>query len=313
MRSKTIVFGSTKQDMEAMTNEKTDAANRQIISSRLIRVPRELVFRAFTDPALLARWWGPKGFTNTFETFDLRPGGRWEFVMHGPNGKAYANLSEFVEVREPEEIVFNHLVAPLFQMTIGFEEVENRTRFSFRMLFETVEEYENVKSYVAQANEQNFDRLETVLREIDKQNQRYMTQISPYLNFNGNCREAMSFYKETLGGELHLMAVNETPIAAQCPAAMQDQIMHAHLTGQGFSLMGSDMLSGGSYQPGNNFSLTVNCQTEEQIHSLFNKLSEGGQVFEPLKQQFWGSLFGTVADKFGTRWMLNYDKPKQAE
>ena len=288
-------------------------ANRQILSSRIIQAPREVLFRAFTDPALLAQWWGPKGFTNTFETFDLRPGGQWKFIMHGPNGKDHPNLSEFVEIREPERIVFNHLVAPLFQMTIGFEAVETGTRFSFQMQFERAEEYENVKRYVPEANEQNFDRLEALLQKQNKQNQRYMTQISPYLNFNGNCREAMNFYKETLGGELHLMTVNETPIAAQCPGAMQDQIMHAHLAGEGFSVMGSDMLSGDGYQPGNNFSLTVNCQTEDQIHSLFDKLSEGGQVVEPLREQFWGALFGMLADKYGTRWMLNYDKPKLAE
>lgn len=139
-----------------------------------------------------------------------------------------------------------------------------------------------------------------------------MTQVSSYVNFNGNCREAMHFYKNVFGGELHLMTVKETPMAARCPAGKEDQIMHAHLQGEGFTLMASDMLSGGTYQPGNNFSLSVNCSSEEQIHSLFSKLSDGGQVFEPVREQFWGSLFGMLTDKYGTRWMLNYDKPKQA-
>jgi uncharacterized glyoxalase superfamily protein PhnB/uncharacterized protein YndB with AHSA1/START domain len=299
--------------MEAATNEKTAIVNRQIVSSRVIQAPRELVFSAFTDPAVLAQWWGPKGFTNTFETFDLRPGGQWKFIMHGPNGKEYPNLSEFVEIMEPERIVFNHIVDPLFQMTIGFEEVENGTCFSFQMLFETEEEYEKVKAYVPQANEQNFDRLEAVLQKINKQNQQYMTQISPYLNFNGNCREAMNFYKETFGGSLSLMPVKETPMAAQCPTGMQDQIMHSSLNNGSFMLMASDMIMGGNYQPGNNFSLTVNCSSEEQTHLLFDKLAEGGQVFQPLQKQFWGALFGMVTDKFGTRWMLNYDQPAQAQ
>lgn len=296
-----------------MTNETTNVANRQIVSSRLIRAPREVMFRAFTDPALLAQWWGPKGFTNTFETFDLRPGGQWKFIMHGPNGKEYPNLSEFLEIREPERIVFNHVVPPLFRMTIGFEEVENGTRFSFQMLFETEEEYENVKGYVPEANEQNFDRLEAVLQKQNKLNQQYMTQISPYLNFNGNCREAMHFYKDIFGGELSLMAVKETPMAAQCPAGSEDQIMHSSLNSGSFMLMASDMLSGDTYQPGNNFSLTVNCGSEDEIRSLFDKLADGGQVYEPLRQQFWGALFGMVTDKYGTRWMLNYDKQTQAQ
>lgn len=139
-----------------------------------------------------------------------------------------------------------------------------------------------------------------------------MTQITPYLNFNGNCRDAMRFYKDILGGELSFMTVKETPMAAKCPAGMEDQIMHSQLSGEGFTVMASDMLSGGTYQPGNNFSLTVNCHSKEQIQSLFDQLSEGGRVDEPLKQQFWGALFGTVTDKFGTRWMLNYETKTQA-
>jgi len=135
-----------------------------------------------------------------------------------------------------------------------------------------------------------------------------MTQITPYLNFNGNCREAMTFYKDSLGGELVLQTIKGTPMEAQCPAGTEDQIMHSTLTGDGFVLMASDMLNPGGYQPGNNFSLTINCHSEEQIHSLFSKLAAGGSVFQPLQEQFWGALFGMLTDKFGTRWMLNYEK-----
>lgn len=156
--------------MEAIANKTTEVANRQIISHRIIKVPPEVVFKAFTDPALLAQWWGPNGFTNTFETFDLRPGGQWKFIMHGPNGTDYPNLSEFVVIKEPEKIVFNHAVDPLFQMTIGFEPVEGGTRFSFQMLFETEADCERVKRYAPDANEQNFDRLEAVLKKTNKPN-----------------------------------------------------------------------------------------------------------------------------------------------
>jgi PhnB protein len=138
-----------------------------------------------------------------------------------------------------------------------------------------------------------------------------MTQIAPYLNFNGNCREAMNFYKDCLGGELVLQPIKGSPMEAQCPAGTENQIMHSSLTGEGFVLMASDMLSPGGYQPGNNFSLTINCSSEEQVHSLFSKLSAGGSVFQPLQEQFWGALFGMLTDKFGTRWMLNCEKKTQ--
>lgn len=139
-----------------------------------------------------------------------------------------------------------------------------------------------------------------------------MTNVSAYLNFNGNCRDAMTFYKESFGGELMIQTVKETPVAAQCPEGMQDQIMHASLTGDGFVLMASDMIMGGDYQPGNNFSLTVNGSSEDHVRSLFDKLADGGQVVQPLQKQFWGALFGMLSDKFGTRWMFNYDGPTTA-
>ena len=137
-----------------------------------------------------------------------------------------------------------------------------------------------------------------------------MTQIHAYLNFNGNCRDAMQFYKECLGGELLLQPIKDTPMEAQCPAGKENDIMHASLTGDGFLLMASDMIGPQGYQPGNNFSLSINCQSEEQLRTLFNKLSDGGQVFMPVSEQFWGAIFGALSDKFGTRWMLNHDKPK---
>jgi uncharacterized protein YndB with AHSA1/START domain len=139
-------------------------AEREIISTRVFDAPRELVFRAFSDPAILARWWGPEGFANTFHEFDLRPGGAWRFVMHGPEGTDYPSATEFVEVVPPERIVFQHL-KPMhrFQMTMTFATEAGQTRLTWRMLFESAEAAEAVRSFVVEANEQNFDRLEAQL------------------------------------------------------------------------------------------------------------------------------------------------------
>jgi uncharacterized protein YndB with AHSA1/START domain len=107
-----------------MTEPKQNAASmadREIISTRILDAPRELVFRAFGDPEYLAQWWGPKGFRNTFHEFDLRPGGHWRFIMHDPDGTDHKNESVFLEVVEPERIVFHHLDrAHNFQMTMIF-------------------------------------------------------------------------------------------------------------------------------------------------------------------------------------------------
>lgn len=145
-------------------NPQNSLANREIVSSRVINAPQEKVFEAFRNPELLARWWGPSGFTNTFQTFDFQPGGVWEFVMHGPDGVNHPNKSIFVEIAAPEKVVFDHVVPPNFRMTITVEKVEqNKTRFSFRMQFETEELCEKLKDFCIPANEQNFDRLETLL------------------------------------------------------------------------------------------------------------------------------------------------------
>jgi PhnB protein len=135
-----------------------------------------------------------------------------------------------------------------------------------------------------------------------------MKSFNPYLRFDGNCREAMTFYKEALGGELHMQTVGESPMAAQISPEAHQKIMHSRLNGGGFVLMGSDMVGPEGLVTGNAITLLVDCSTEDEIESLFSKLSAGGKVTYPLKQEFWGGIFGTFIDKFGMEWQLNYDK-----
>ena len=138
-------------------------STRQIVTTRVVDALRERVFRAWTDPERLARWWGPRGFTNTFQEFDLRPGGTWRFVMRGPNGAEFQNLSVFVEIAPPERIVFQHVSPPEFQVTATFAEESGKTRVTFQMLFETAAACGKVEGFAPEANEQNFDRLEAEL------------------------------------------------------------------------------------------------------------------------------------------------------
>lgn len=144
----------------------TTAGDNELVTARILNAPRELVFKAWTMPEHLAQWWGPKGFTNTFQEFDLRPGGTWQFIMHGPNGTDYQNKSVFVEIVKPERIVIQHVSGPRFQVTATFEDVNGKTRLTFRQLFETAAEFDKVKSFAPEANEQNLDRLEALLAKI---------------------------------------------------------------------------------------------------------------------------------------------------
>ena len=136
-----------------------DHHDREIVSARTFPYSRDQVFTAWTNSTRLARWWGPKGFTNTFNEFDLRPGGNWRFVMHGPDGKDYKNHSIFREINDPEKIVFEHISGPQFQVTVTFKNQGPDTGVTFRMLFDSPEVCADIKTYAVEANEQNFDRL----------------------------------------------------------------------------------------------------------------------------------------------------------
>lgn len=140
-------------------------SEREIVTTRIVDAPRDRVFRAWTDPEQLACWWGPKGFTNTFDEFDLRPGGAWRFVMHAPDGIDYQNTSVFVEIATPERIVFTHVTGPRFTVVATFEDVGPKTRVSFCQRFESAAQRDKVAAFAVEANEQNLDRLEALLAE----------------------------------------------------------------------------------------------------------------------------------------------------
>ncbi|MBP0903738.1 VOC family protein [Mariniflexile gromovii] len=134
------------------------------------------------------------------------------------------------------------------------------------------------------------------------------TQINSYLTFNGNCKEAMTFYKECLGGKLVLQTVGDSPLSEKMPKQMKNSILHATLTKHSLVLMGTDMAPSKGLIKGNTISLSIQCNSLEQIETYFEKLSQGGKVEHPLEHNFWGTLVGNLTDKFGNQWLLSYNK-----
>jgi PhnB protein len=138
-----------------------------------------------------------------------------------------------------------------------------------------------------------------------------MPVINPYLNFNGNTEEAFNFYKSVFGGEfLTLQRFKDTPDAGNIPASVQDKIMHIALPiGSGNVLMATDALEsmGHPLTIGNNFSLSINVDSEAEADAIFNGLAAGGKIGTPLQKMFWGAYFGMCFDKFGIQWMISYD------
>lgn len=134
------------------------ATENELATERVFPFTREQIVAAVTDPARLARWWGPAGFTNEFDTCDLRPGGDWVFTMVGPDGARYANRNRFVELG-PERIVIQHVSAPTFVLSMLLEPVEGGTRLYWRQSFSSVELRRQLEGVCIPANEQNLDRL----------------------------------------------------------------------------------------------------------------------------------------------------------
>jgi PhnB protein len=135
-----------------------------------------------------------------------------------------------------------------------------------------------------------------------------MKAVTTYLNFDGNCREAMTFYAKCLGGELELRPFSEMP--GNHPPEAKDRIMHARVTNGLPVLMASDSMPGSPFHPAAGFSVSIMCESAEEIDRIFAALSEGAKVSMPLADQFWGARFGMLTDKFGIHWMLNFDHPK---
>ena len=147
---------------------KNDTSDRELIITRLLNAPRELVWDVFTTPEHIKNWWGPNGFTNTIDKMDVKPGGEWEFVMHGPDGTDYKNKSIYKEIIRPERIVFEHVSGPKFIATITFTAEGNKTHLKWHMLFESAEQFQQVvKTFKADEGlKQNIVKLEEYLAGV---------------------------------------------------------------------------------------------------------------------------------------------------
>ncbi len=139
-------------------------ADREISTTRIFDAPRELVWKVWTEPSHIAQWWGPKGFTNTIHTMDVKPGGVWDFIMHGPDGVDYPNKVFYREVKKPERLFYDHGEPgeiSYFQVTVTFEEVGRKTKLTMKMLFPTAKQRNLVaeKYGAVEGLKQNMDKL----------------------------------------------------------------------------------------------------------------------------------------------------------
>jgi len=152
-----------------MENKKSNTHDRELIITRKLNAPVELVWEVWTNPEHIVNWWGPNGFTNTITKMDVVPGGEWHLVMHGPDGTDYKNPSIFKEIVPFKKIVYEHVSSPGFVATIDFEDQGEQTLINWHMLFETAEQFiQVVKTFKADEGlKQNIEKLNVYLTSIN--------------------------------------------------------------------------------------------------------------------------------------------------
>ena len=142
----------------------------EIITRRDFNVPVEMLFKGWSQGENLQQWWGPEGFSNTFDEFDFRNGGKWIFTMHGPDGKGYENESVFETVKENELILLHHISKPEYKAEFNFSATgSNKSSLIWKMVFTEQKAYDALKDIVTEKNEENLNRLETVIEKMEKQ------------------------------------------------------------------------------------------------------------------------------------------------
>lgn len=151
---------------DASANAAPNIPEWELVFTRVFDAPPELVFEAWTNPKHVAQWWGPRGFTNTIHEMDVRPGGVWRLVMHGPDGVDYHNKIVFLEVVKPERLVYKHQAEPGyepvdFEVTVTFAKRGNKTELTMRMVFPSAEQRDYVvkKHGAIEGANQTLDRL----------------------------------------------------------------------------------------------------------------------------------------------------------
>ncbi len=147
-------------------------SDRELVFTRVFDAPRELVWEAWTDPKHLVHWWGPKGFTNTFQEISVKPGGIWRFIMHGPDGRDYPNKIVYEEIVKPERLIYTHSGEegePVhFHATVTFAKQGAQTKLTMRLVFPSAAERDRVvKEYHAdEGGNQTLERLAEYLTKM---------------------------------------------------------------------------------------------------------------------------------------------------
>lgn len=299
---------------------KSSTADREIILSRTLNAPIELVWEVWTDPEHIKNWWGPEGFSSSIQHMDLQSGGEWNLIMHGPDGTDYVNKSIFKEIIPYQKIAYEHVSNPKFQASIEFEARGDKTRITWHMLFETKEQFiQVVKTFKADEGlKQNIDKLDNYLLaqgQLRKQlKPNNSSRVSTYLNFAGHTEEAFLFYKSVFGSEFlgnGIQRFGDVPASTGAAPLSEDDkklVLHVELPILGgHILMATDAPESMGFKvtPGNNMHINLEPESRAETKRLFDALSANGTINMELQDMFWGAYYGSCTDQYGINWMFN--------
>ncbi|KYG75377.1 VOC family protein [Roseivirga echinicomitans] len=133
-----------------------------------------------------------------------------------------------------------------------------------------------------------------------------MSRLHAYLTFNGNCREAMTFYHSCFGGKIQFQTIGDSPLGNKLDPEMRQYILQASISTDHFTLMGTDMVGENDLMQGNAISIWVECKSKNELYTYYQKLAEKGEARQPVEQTFSGALLGGLTDQFEKHWLFHW-------
>jgi PhnB protein len=313
---------------------------KELIITRVVNAPKQLVFDAFTKAEHLAHWWGSAGCVLKVLKLNVTPGGQFHYVMQLPDGNEIYGLFNYKEVNAPDSIAFTsafsdkegNITTSPFPMdfplevynTWTFTENDGKTTITlkgkpYHATAEQINTFSAIHDNMNEGFNKTFDQLDAYIAanfQLRKENkQSKAARTSTYLNFNGNTEEAFNFYKAIFRTEFSgegIKRFESIPPMEGGPIIgdeIKKMILHVELPILGgHVLMATDAPEsmGFTLNSGNNVHINLEPESRAETTRLFEALSEGGTITMPLVDMFFGAYYGSCTDKFGINWMVHY-------
>ncbi|MEY3398803.1 MAG: hypothetical protein RL220_1397 [Bacteroidota bacterium] len=303
---------------------------KSIRVERSFNAPKDLVWEAWTDADILDQWWAPKPYRCETKSMNFVVNGQWHYCMVGPEGDRHWCLFDYEEIISEEyfsgidafcdEQAIMNETKPRVRWGSTFRVAEgNKTMVEVELLFNSPDDLEAIVKMgfregfaMGLQNLDDYIAAQFYLRSQSKLSSH--ARVSTYVNFPGNTEQAFAFYKTVFGTDYinGLTRFGDLPPSPDSPPAsesVRNMILHVELPLLGnHVLMGTDAPAemGFSVVKGNNMHINLEPDSKTEADRIFNALAEGGEITMPIQDMFWGAYFGSVTDKFGINWMVNY-------